>query len=250
MSGRSPAEELMLSPVLVRDSGKPLYLQIYEELCELVEKGNLKPGDQFPTELELVGRYQVSRITVRRAIAEMVQEGRLVRRAGKGTFVAAPKIERQLLDVSSFTERMRALGLQPSSRVIEVKKVQATARLGRELEVQVGAPVLALVRLRFSNETPVALETSYLSLQRCAGLDCLALDQSSLYELLSEHYGLHPVSSEKTLELAAANAWEAKHLSIRPGAPLFLLRARVMGESEPIEYVKILLRGDRFRFKI
>jgi GntR family transcriptional regulator len=241
---------VIASPVLSRDSSKPLYLQIYEELCEFVQTGGLKPGDQFPTELELVDRYEVGRITVRRAIAEMVQEGRLVRRAGKGTFVATPKIERQLVDVSSFTERLRALGLQPSARVIEVKTVPATARLARELDVNVDDPILTLVRLRLSNEAPVALETSYLSLLRCPGLDSLDLNQISLYELLGEHYGLHPVSSEKTLELTVANAWEARHLNVRPGAPLFLLRARVMGESEPIEYVKTLLRGDRFRFRV
>lgn len=238
------------SPVLNRNSHKPLYLQIYEELCEIIEKGNLKPGDQFPTELELVDRYEVGRVTVRRAITEMVQEGRLVRRAGKGTFVATPKIERQLVDVSSFTERMRSLGLRPSAKVVETQTLPATARLAKELEVQVGSPILALVRLRMSDEIPVALETSYLSLQRCPGLDSLDLDEMSLYELLSGHYGLHPVSSEKTLEIAVANVGEAKHLGVRPGAPLFLLRARVMGKSEPIEYVKSLLRGDRFRFKV
>jgi GntR family transcriptional regulator len=242
--------DVIASPVLSRDSSKPLYLQIYDELCEFIQTGGLNPGDQFPTELELVGRYEVGRITVRRAIAEMVQEGRLVRRAGKGTFVAAPKIERQLVDVSSFTERMRALGLHPSARVIEVKTVPATARLARELAVSIEDPILALVRLRLSNDAPVALETSYLSLERCPGLDSLDFNQVSLYELLGERYGLHPVSSEKTLELATANAWEAKHLGVRPGAPIFLLRARVIGESEPIEYVKTLLRGDRFRFKV
>jgi GntR family transcriptional regulator len=243
-------DDVIATPVLSRDSSKPLYLQIYDELCEFIQTGGLKPGDQFPTELELVDRYEVGRITVRRAIAEMVQEGRLVRRAGKGTFVAAPKIERQLVDVSSFTERLRALGLQPSAQVIEVKTVPATARLGRELDVNVEDPVLMLVRLRLSNEAPVALETSYLSLGRCPGLNTLDLDRVSLYELLGEHYGLHPVSSEKTLELATANAWEAKLLNVRPGVSLFLLRARVMGESEPIEYVKTLMRGDRFRFKV
>ncbi len=250
MPKKPTLSDVIATPVLSRESSKPLYLQIYDELCEFIQTGGLKPGDQFPTELELVDRYEVGRITVRRAIAEMVQEGRLVRRAGKGTFVATPKIERQLVDVSSFTERMRALGLQPSARVIEVKTVPATARLARELDVPADDPVLALVRLRFSNDVPVALETSFLSLGRCPGLDALELEHVSLYELLGTHYGLHAVSSEKTLELATANAWEAKHLNIRPGAPLFLLRARVMGECEPIEYVKTLLRGDRFRFKV
>jgi GntR family transcriptional regulator len=247
---QSRSKHVTIAPKLNRNSSKPLYLQIYEELCDLLHTGAFKQGDRFPTELELVERYSVARITVRRAIAEMVQEGRLVRQAGKGTFVAAHKIERQLVDVSSFTERIRALGSQPSSQVIEVKTTPATARLARELEINIEAPVFTLVRLRFSDDAPVAIETSYLSLRRCPGLENHDLSQVSLYRVLREEYGLYPVSSEKTLELASAHPWEAQYLNIQTGAPLFLLRARVMNDSEPIEYVKILLRGDRFRFKI
>ncbi len=235
---------------LNRNSSKPLYLQIYEELCGLLHTGKLKPGDRFPTELDLVECYGVARITVRRAIAEMVQEGRLVRQAGKGTFVATPKIERQLVDVSSFTERIRALGLEPSSQLLEAKTIPATARLARELDIYSEAPVLTLIRLRFSDNTPVAIETSYLSLERCPDLEKHDLNQVSLYQVLREEYGLYPTFSEKTLEIASAHAWEARRLSIQSGAPLFLLRARVMSATQPLEYVKILLRGDRFRFKI
>lgn len=235
---------------LDRDSSKPLYLQIYEELCDFLASGDLKPGDRFPNELELVEKYSVARITVRRAIAEMVQEGRLIRQAGKGTFVATPKIERQLVNVSSFSKRMEALGLQASAQVLETKVVAATPRLSRELDVEIESPVLSLIRLRFSNQMPVAVENSYVSLLACPNLDKVDFNNSSLYEVLDECYGLHPVKSEKTLELTTANAWEAKQLNISQGSPLFLLRAQVLGEQIPIEYVKILLRADRFRFRI
>lgn len=242
---------LMLTAMtLDRNSSKPLYLQIYEELCDFLASSDLKPGDRFPNELELVEKYNVARITVRRAIAEMVQEGRLTRQAGKGTFVAAPKIERQLVNVSSFSKRMEALGLQASAQVLATKVMAATPRLSRELGVEIESPVLSLVRLRFSDRTPVALENSYVSLLTCPNLDKVDFNNSSLYEVLDECYGLYPVRSEKTLELTTANAWEAKQLNISLGSPLFLLRAQVLGEHIPIEYVKTLLRGDRFRFRI
>ncbi len=236
--------------VLNRNSGKPLYFQIYQALNDLLQSGKLKAGDQFPRELELAKEYRVARITVRRAIAEMVSEGRLVRLAGKGTFVATPKIMRYLVDVSSFTARLEALGLQASGQVVETKTTPATPQLARELEVSEGSPIISITRIRFANNDPVALEMSYLSLERCPGLEQIDLNNVSLYRLLSDRYGLIPARSRKTLELTTANVWEARHLNIATGHPLFLIRATVLDQLQPIEYLKALLRGERFRFQI
>lgn len=234
---------------LDRNSSKPLYLQIYEELLDLIDSGKLKTGDQFPRELELVERYGVARITVRRAISDLVLEGRLVRRAGKGTFVAAPKIDRHIIDVSSFTTRMGALGIQARARVLEVRTLPASQRLSRELEVQPDSPVLELIRLRYSNNEPVALETSFLSLERCPGLDRIDFNNRSLYEALRTEYGLEPRRANRSLEMTHANEWEAQYLNISRTTPLFLLRGQIHGDDTPIEYIKTLLRGDRFRFR-
>ena len=234
---------------LDRGSSKPLYLQIYEELVDLLDSGKLKTGAQFPRELELVKRYGVARITVRRAISDLVLEGRLIRRAGKGTFVAAPKIDRHIVDVSSFTARMGTLGFQSRACVLEVRKIPATPRLCRELELEADAPVLELIRLRYSNDEPVALETSFLSLDRCPRLDQIDFNDRSLYEVLKTEYGLEPKSAVRSLEMTYANEWETQHLAISKATPMFLLRAQVYSSTAPLEYVKILLRGDRFRFR-
>lgn len=235
---------------LNRNSSKPLYLQIYELLSDLLTTGQLKPGDQFPTEQELVERYGVARITVRRAISDMAREGRLVRLAGKGTFVATPKIERHIVDVSSFSSRLESLGLHPKSHVLEHRVIGATPSLAKSLEVQPDDPVLELIRLRFSNDDPVALETSFLSLERCPGIDEVDFTNQSLYETLKSQYSLEPHHAKRTLELTFANEWESQHLKIAKGSPLFLMRAQVNNNNAPLEYAKILLRGDRFRFQI
>lgn len=235
---------------LNRRSPKPLYLQIYEELNELLETGKLKPGDQFPTELELAERYEVARITVRRAITDMEREGRLIRLPGKGTFVAKPKIDRFLVDISSFTRRLGDLGLQTHALVLEQQVIPATQRLARELELDVNASVFKLVRLRYSNDDPVAIETSFLSVDRFPGIAEIDFSTCSLYETLRVQYNASPQVAHRTLELTVANRWEAQQLRITNAAPLFLLRARVKGAESPIESVKILLRGDRFRFQI
>jgi GntR family transcriptional regulator len=235
---------------LDRNSSKPLYLQIYEALSDLLDSGTLKPGDQFPKELELAERYEVARITVRRAISDMVHEGRLVRLAGKGTFVAKPKIDRYLIDISSFSRRLSEIGLESHASVLESQIIPATSRLSQELEIALKAEVFKLVRLRYSNDDPVAIETSYLSMDRFPGIDQVDFSSHSLYKTLGKQYGVEPRVARRTLELTTANKWEAEQLNTTKSAPLFLLRAQVKGAESPIESVKILLRGDRFRFQI
>jgi GntR family transcriptional regulator len=235
---------------LQRANASPLYVQVYDQLCQLLEQEDLQAGDLFPGELDLVKQFGVSRITVRRAISELVRERRLVRYAGRGTFVAQPKIERELVDVASFSARMHAVGLHAGARVLEVKTLPATPRLSNELDVPLKAPILALLRLRSTNDEPIALETSFLSLDRCPNLDKADLNNRSLYQVLESEYNLRPVQSHKTLEITTASLTEAQHLQVTQGAPLFLLRATVYGVDGPFEYNKNLLRGDRFRFKV
>lgn len=235
---------------LDRRSSKPLYLQIYEELCDLLDTGKYRPGDQFPTELELAERYEVARITVRRAISDMEREGRLTRLAGKGTFVAKPKIDRYLVDISSFSRRLGNLGLETRTLVLEQQVIPATQHLAHDLEVELKSPVLKLIRLRSSNDEPLSIETSFLSVVRFPGVDEIDFSASSLYETLRIRYGAEPLFAQRTLELAVANKWEAEQLLINKSASLFLLRALVRGAAGPIESVKLLLRGDRFRFQI
>ncbi len=237
-------------PPLQKKSSRPLYEQIYDYLVSMLQRGTLKPGDQIPPELELVKTLGVGRVTVRRAISDLVQEGKLIRHAGKGTFVAVPKIERRLVNVSSFTARLEGAGMRAGAQVLEIQVIPATQRLSRELAVLEGSPVVATTRVRSSDGEPLALETSYISLERCPGLDRMNLNNVSLYHILQENYGLSPVESRKTLEITQASPWEAEQLHIPSRAPLFLMRATVLGQNGPIEHAKILLRGDRFRFQV
>lgn len=239
-----------VAPSLNKKSSQPLYEQLYERLVTLLENGEWKPGEQIPPELELVEQFGVARVTVRRALADLVQEGRLVRQAGKGTFVAVPKIERRLMNVSSFTARLEGAGMRAGAHVVATEVLPATHRLAQELDVAEGAPLVAITRVRTSDGEPLALETSYISLDRCPGLDQINLNNVSLYHVLEQRYGLTPVESRRTLEITQASAWEAEELAIAPRAPLFLMRATVLGQNGPIEHAKILLRGDRFRFQV
>lgn len=244
------AFERVFQSELDRNSITPLYMQIADRLLQMVRSGELAPGDQLPPELDLAERFEVGRVTVRKAIDELTRERLLVRRRGKGTFIAERKIERKLVDVASFTARMEALGLSATSQLMEVQRLSATRDVARKLHLAEGAPIVAITRLRFINGDPAALETSDLSLDRFPGLDEAMPKHSSLYRLLAEEYGVSAERSDKTLEITTATEREAAHLGVSQGTPLFLLRATVYFGELPIEHAKILLRGDRFRFEI
>jgi GntR family transcriptional regulator len=238
-------------PTLDQHSAQPLYAQLIDHFRRLITSGELKPGDRFPAELDLMKQYGVARITVRRAMSELVREGLLVRARAKGSFVASPKIERELHNLASFSERMQARGLRAGSKVVQVGVMPATPRIAEALELAEGSPVAEIQRVRYANDEPTALETSYLSLERCPGIEREDFNRQSLYQVLETKYGLRPASARRTLELTFTTNRESKLLQIAPRAPLFLMMAIVSADDGTIvEYAKILFRGDRFRFQI
>lgn len=237
--------------ILNLDSATPLYAQLLDHFHQLIHSGQLKPGDRFPAEMDLAKEYGVARITVRRAIEELVHEGLLVRRQGKGSFVAESKIERELVNVRSFSAHIQARGMQPGARVVSVQTNPATKRLAEILGVAPGAPVAEIQRIRLANEEPTALETSYVSLERCPGIDQVDFSKNSLYQVFEQQYHMKPENSRTTLEMTPATNNEAKLLGIAPGAPLFLMKAIVsVADGTVAEYAKNLCRADRFRFQI
>lgn len=236
---------------LTRKSIRPLYFQIYDHIQHQIRSGNLVPGDQIPAEMDLMKEYKVARITVRHAISELVNEGVLERKAGKGTFISKPKIDRTLVDVTSFSSRLAAIGLHASAKLLSKELIIAPAKIAEELEVAEGSRLLFINRLRFSDQDPLVLERVYLSLDRFPGLDAMDLENNSLYALLNDKFNVKPVRSKKTLEIVTANLEESRlFASPSPHTPLFLMRTTVYGNDYPIEFAKILMRGDRFRFQV
>lgn len=145
-----------------KNSPIPIYYQLGEQIKALIEKGELKPGDALPPEREFAEKYQISRMTVRQAFTQLVNEGYLYRMQGKGTFVAERKIEQLLQGVTSFSEDMKARGLEPSSELIRFEMQPAAASIAEQLSIDESDPVYEIERIRLADGVPMALETSYL----------------------------------------------------------------------------------------
>jgi len=229
-----------------RPPREPKYYQLKRALLEEFMR-TLPPGRAIPPERTLAERFKTSRTTVRQALQELVAEGRLERFQGRGTFVAKPKVS-QHLQLTSHTEDMRAQGLEPSSQVLEVGTVPADARLAERLKIKRGMRVVRIERLRMANGEPMAIETTHLAAKRFPRLIERFADRSSLYELLLEEYGVRLIDAEEIIETAVANPIEADRLGAEVGMPLLMLSRHSFDEDgQPVEWVRSLYRGDRYK---
>lgn len=237
--------------LLDRTQPQPLYEQIIDALRDLIDTTPLLPNEKIPSERELSERFAVNRLTVRKAIDELVQEGVLFRQHGKGTFVSPPKLTQPLLVVRSFTEAMLQEGRLPGTYVHSVERRNGGAHVCRQLNIPLGTTIIELVRVRTVDSLPIALITSYIPNALVGTLDLEEFESVSLYALLQDRCGLSLVRSYVTLEPTVASHQESALLEIEPSQPLLLLRGLVYNEQESIvEYSKALYRGDKVRFAV
>jgi GntR family transcriptional regulator len=216
-----------------------------ESVLELIEA--LGAGDAIPAERQLGIDLGVSRLTVRAALDELVREGYLVRRRGAGTFVAEPKVAKGI-DISSFSDDMRARGLTPGSRTIELHTIPAGARLGRILHVSPSEPVVAVKRLRLADGDPMAVELLHVRKSLVPSLTGEDLEANSFYDLLASRYDVHIVGGTQTVEPTVTNEEESGALGVPLHSPALLFeRVTRTAAGDVVEYTSSTYRGDRYR---
>lgn len=237
----------MKTPILTAESASPLYRQLMERLRADIAAGVYPAHSRIPSEQSLCEAYGVSRVTVRKALSELTLEGLLKRQQGKGTFVSAPRLQRDLRDVSSFHDACRLMGCEPGARIIHAQLVPAGDR-DREQLGCTDAQVVEIVRLRLADDQPVMLETNRFPLS-CAWLTEQKLSDS-LYALLQEH-GLIAQRGIHEISLTYATAAEARLLDTQPGSALLKLDQVIYDQHDrPLHTSHQVIRGDRFTFRI
>jgi GntR family transcriptional regulator len=226
------------------------YLQLKEDLIAEIMRGAYKPHDRLPSQRELGEEYGLSHMTVRRAINELISEGVIYAQQGRGLFVAEPKQEAELGPLYSFTEDMALRGMKASSRVLEARIVSASTMLANTLQVVIGAPLVYLQRLRLADDEPMALQTAYLPQALCPGLLQHDLNDRSLYQLLRGDYHLNLADSQTAVGADLASETEAELLRLRlPAALLVTEQITYLDSGKPIEFVRSVYRGDRYRLQ-
>ena len=227
----------------------PLHHQVYLDLISALEKGELKPGDRLPPERELAKRYGCSLITVRRALTELAREQRIERTRGRGTFVLRPRLELDFGGNQSFTDEMQMRGLDPATRLVEARSEAAGESVAIALDLEIGSPTLYLERLRLAGGEPLLLEQVHLPAERFPGLLASDLEHNSLYDVMTERYGVRIVRAREAIEPVLLRAREAHLLDQASGRPALLIEGIAFAaDGRPVEFARSYVRGDRTRY--
>ncbi len=234
------------------ESHIPYYIQLMEILKEQIQQKKWQPGEQIPGEQDLCELYGVSRTVVRQALGEIELSGVINRRKGKGTFIAEPKINEGLIqNLTGFYQDMVERGLKPVTKVLHQRVVPATEKVAGFLGIQPGVEVVDIQRLRFINDEPIQLVTTYIPYQVYPPLASVDLTNRSLYEFLETEGGIYLMRGKRYIEAVLANETEALLLGIDRGAPLLMLDSiSYMENGQSVEYYHALHRGDRSRFEV
>lgn len=227
----------------------PLYGKVEEVLASEIAHGTLKPGDRLPSEDQLLTRFGVSRITVRRAAQNLIQRGMVEIRRGHGTYVLAPKVLQELTSLTGFVEDMAVQGRKASARVISQGVVSADSAVARQLHINIGAHVMRIERVRLADSIPLSFDETYLPLDIGKRIVRNDLRIRPIFTLLEEEFGIPLANAEYILEAAAASTHVAEALAVSEGAPIFRIeRTSFTKTGKPVDYEILSYRGDLIRF--
>jgi GntR family transcriptional regulator len=229
----------------------PLHHQVYDDLRRALDAGDWAVGERLPPERVLAERYGCSLITVRRALSELAREERIERTRGRGTFVLPARVEHDFAGQLSFGDDVRRRGMEPMTRVVELRTEPAGELLAGMLGLDPGAPVVSIERLRLADGEPLLLERARLSATRFPGLDQVDFERESLYDVLAQRYGTQVVRSSETIEPIRLGAPDARLLGVRAGTlALLVLGTASTRAGVPVEYTRSIVRTDRTRYRL
>jgi GntR family transcriptional regulator len=237
-----------ISKGLDRSSPLPLYYQLKEIFRSWIISGMFDVHGKFPSENELQKMFSVSRMTIRRALTELVNEGFLIREQGRGSFVVQPRVQSSLRRLTSFSEDMQMRGLTTQSVILSFQ-VLRDSEVAAQMGIVKDEELVQLRRLRLVEGEPVAIQNAFIRHRFCPDIVTRGLMDGSLYKTLENVYGLRLGLAIQTVEAKPADDYEASLLKIKVGQPVLLLeRLTYLSSGEPLEYVRSSYRGDRYRF--
>ena len=228
----------------------PLYRQLEDRIVRLIATGVLDSKTPLPTEIELAQKLDLSRATVRRCFADLVEQGRVVRRRGRGTFVAPPSAAHGGPSLN-FSQRMLAAGLHPSSRTLSFRRERADEELSRKLQVATDTPLFHVERLRLADRRPMTLDDVHVLEAVCPTLAEADLAQQSLYAIIAQSTGTMPARADERFEAVSLTKQQAALFDLAAGAPAFRITRITYDASErPFEVTTTLAPGDRNSYEL
>ncbi len=235
-----------------KQSKIPIYYQLEEAIKHEINKNGMEPHSPIPSEREYAEKHGISRMTVRQAINNLVNQGILYRERGRGTFISEQKFEQDISQLTSFSEDMRKRHLTPSTKIIKMNECIGPSAAHDKLKQANEDVVYEIVRLRLANDQPIALETIYTP-KKLVGKLVDQQVEASFYRYLEETLGLSIKRGFQSIEAALATSEEVTYLQIKKNDPVLIMqRISFLDDADgtPIEFVKSVYRADRYKFNI
>ena len=233
-----------------RDNPLPLYYQLKRQIIEQLDQGELVEGQILPSEHSYMGKFGISRATIRQAFCELENEGILERRQGVGTFISRKKIAPEINKLTSFSEDMLSRGLKPGSVVLQIEKMVAPPSVRESLNLSPSAMVWSISRLRLADNEPMGIHNLFIPPWLNIQEEDIA-NLVSYYQMLEDKLGLKVVRGQETLTAKIATDQEAELLKIEPFRPLlFIKRVSYDTENRLLEYVEFVYRADRYQYHL
>lgn len=228
-----------------------LYLQLKEIFINKIRNKEWKLEDRIPAELDLCKHYLVSRITVRQALSELVNEGYLIRKQGKGTFVSIPKIEQSLTSFYSLSEEFEKMGFVPHSDLLEFSLQIPGPEICKELNLsEENNKAYYFKRLRYADDVLIAIESTYIPADLFFGLKEEEIKQKHLYDVMRDTYGIIPTSAEESIGATLIGEKESIYFRLKKGCPAISLERLTYSNNRCIEYTYGVIRGDKYKFRV
>lgn len=219
-----------------------------EQIEAYIRKNALQPNDRLPGEREMCEMWNVSRTTLRSAIHRMTEEGKLYSQKGSGTYVAQPRMERNLRDMKSTSEQIRGTGHISGTRVLYADVIECTRYLSHKLHLPLGHKLFFLKRLRLMDGAPYMLELSYVDYDCCPGIENISFHEESLYAEL-KRFGVQMAEGHETIGITYATEEESQYLQVDEETYLFYLTSTsVDTDGKIFEFSKSVARPDKVRF--
>jgi len=235
---------------LTRTEGIPMYVWIREALRKEITQGVLKRGAKLPPEHELAAKHSVSRMTVRKSIEDLIDEGLLYRRHGVGTFVAFPHLERDHTRLTSFFDKAKGAGIETAVTLLILEVIPARQKVAKALDIAPGEPVIRVKTLRFANKLPITIHDAHIPHKLFARLIDENLEVQNLWTLF-EQCGYKVKRAIQRIEAREATKELARLMEIKEGAPiLFKERTVYADDGTPVEFTYCYNRGDVYSLTV
>ncbi|MCL2827966.1 MAG: GntR family transcriptional regulator [Oscillospiraceae bacterium] len=233
-----------------KNSRIPAYVQLMSSLITQMEDGTLPEEEKLPSERELCDIYAVSRTTVRQAIHELEKDGYVYIYKGRGTYVAAKRLNQEMSGLYSFTESMKQLGKTISTRLIDFAQIKCDERIARKMQCAVGTEIFRFTRVRYADNEPVLIVTTHLPCKRFPNFDAERLHTDSLYSMMTDTYNVTFSKAKETLQSVCARGDEGVLLQVESGAPCMKIDRYTFEKDTLVEYAVGIARGDKFAYNV